>query len=213
MIRFVILIGTALFSVILLLVLFWKFWFLRDPERDIPTGNVIVSPADGRIIAIEEYDIARGETASIPKGLFGEIETSLSQVASQGHIISIFMSPLDVHINRSPITGTILSQTYTPGTFQPANRWPKSFIENEKNELLIRGENITVKVIQVAGFVARRIQSFVKPNDHVVKGERIGLINLGSQCVLILPQEGITLNIRNGDRVSAGSSIIATLSP
>ncbi|MBI3336888.1 phosphatidylserine decarboxylase family protein [Candidatus Peregrinibacteria bacterium] len=206
-------IGAGLIGTTLCLILFWKFWFLRDPERMIPSGDLIVSPADGRIMSIEKFDISKGETTSIPKGMFGAIETSLTEVGSAGYIISIFMSPLDVHINRSPIAGTILSQTHTPGTFHPANRWPESFLENEKNEFLIQGEHITVKVIQIAGFLARRIQSLVQTGHHVTKGERIGLINLGSQCVLILPQEHIVLNLRIGDRVSAGSSIIATIEP
>jgi len=205
-------IGAGLIGVAVCLVLFWKFWFLRDPERIIPSGDVIVSPADGRIITIEEYDISKGETTSIPKGMFGAIETSITQVASAGYIVSIFMSPLDVHINRSPIAGAILSQAHTPGTFLPANRWPESFIKNEKNEILIQGESVTIKVIQIAGFLARRIQSFVQPGQTLIKGERIGLINLGSQCVIILPKKGVMLNIQKGDRVSAGSSIIATLS-
>lgn len=205
--------GVGIIGAALCLILFWRFWFLRDPERVIPSGDLIISPADGRIIAIEEYDIARGETASIPKGLFGEIQTSLNEVAPNGYIISIFMSPLDVHINRAPLAGTIVSQKHTTGTFRPANDWPRSFIKNEKNELLIQGESINVKVIQIAGFLARRIQSFVKPSDHVAKGERIGLINLGSQCVLILPRARITLQVRTGDRVSAGTSVIATIAP
>lgn len=206
-------IGFGMIGAALCMILFWKFWFLRDPKRVIPSGDMIISPADGHIIAIEEYDIARGETASIPKGLFGEIETSLNEVSPSGYIISIFMSPLDVHVNRTPIKGVILSQTYTPGTFRAANDWPRSFIKNEKNELLIQGDGITIKVIQIAGFLARRIQSFVKTGDRVTKGERIGLINLGSQCVLILPRMHIAIQVRTGDRVSAGTSVIATIAP
>lgn len=206
-------IGVGVIGAALCLILFWRFWFLRDPQRVIPSGDNIVSPADGRIMAIEEYDITKGETLSIPKGLFGEIQTSLADVAPKGYIISIFMSPLDVHMNRAPIKGVILSQTHTPGTFRAANDWPRSFVKNEKNELLIQGDEITIKVIQIAGFLARRIQSFVKTGDRVTKGERIGLINLGSQCVLILPTKRITLLVRMGDIVSAGNSIIATIAP
>jgi len=194
--------------------LYWKFWFLRDPERVIPSGDVIVSPADGTVLQIIPFDVENdGERAEWKKGGLGHIQTSLSEICTEGYIVSIFMSPFAVHFNRAPIAGTVIRQQHMPGKFLPAYQYPLSLIENEKNEITLRGDALTVKVIQVAGFLVRQIQSFVHVNDRLEKGQRLGLINFGSQCSLILPKKNITLTVKKGDTVYGGSSILATCLP
>jgi len=184
---------------------FYKYWFLRDPHRTIPEGGNIVSPADGKVIKITPFD---SSTIEIKKGYFGKIQTLTKDVVKKGILISIFMSPMNVHINRSPIDGRIVSLKHTKGKFKRANSIRA--INNEKNEIIIENDEIgKLKVIQIAGFLARRIVSFVEENTIVNKGQRIGLIKFGSQVVLIIPE--IELCIKEGQKVKAGKTIIAHL--
>ena len=178
--------------------------FYRDPERKIPKGNNIVSPADGRVISI--IDTSKKEI-KVNKGLFGKVNVFTKDIAKECYAVSIFMSPLDVHINRSPIGGTIKSVKHTKGKFFKAYDLEKS-LENEKNEIIIQNKKMKIKVIQIAGFLARRIKCYVKPNQKVNKGEKLGMIALGSQATMIMPK-GVNLKIALGDKVEAGSSIIA----
>ena len=147
-------IALAVFAIIFLLN------FYRDPKRTIPKGNNIVAPADGKIISI--IDTSKS-SIKIKKGIFGRIRALTKDVAKECHVISIFMSPLDVHINRAPIAGTIKSIKHTRGSFFKAYDLEKS-LGNEKNEIIIQNRNIKVKVIQIAGFLARRIKCYVKKN-------------------------------------------------
>ena len=180
--------------------------FYKDPKRTIPKGNNIVSPADGRIISI--IDTSKNNL-TISKGLLGKIRTTSKDVAGKCYAISIFMSPLDAHINRSPIEGTIKSVKHTKGRFFKAYDFEKSF-ENEKNEIIIESKNMKVKVIQIAGFLARRILCYAKINEKVNKGQKIGMIALGSQATLIIPRT-MELKARIDDKVKAGESIIANV--
>jgi phosphatidylserine decarboxylase len=182
---------------------FWKYVFLRDPARRIPKGKSIVSPADGKVIEIKGFV----KEDFISKGKFGKIMPQLGKVGERGTIISIFMSPLNVHINRAPIAGKVIFQQHTNGRFLVASS-PRAFIENERNEIVIQGRGIRVGVIQIAGALARRIVSIVEVGRVVEKGQRIGLINLGSQVSVVLP-EGIKPLVKVGDRVKAGESVIA----
>ncbi len=191
---------------------FWRCVFLRDPDRIIPEGNVIVSPADGRIISVQEFSLKDEDQRRIPKGWYGGITTTLRDVAEEGYIVSVFMSVFSVHINRAPMAGTITSQVHRSGSLRTAQRFPKALLENERNEITIESPTMKLKVIQVAGLLARRIESIVRIGQSVAKGERIGLINLGSQCNVILPKHGVHLCVKTGDTVHAGSSIIASLS-
>ncbi|MBR9677071.1 phosphatidylserine decarboxylase family protein [Candidatus Woesearchaeota archaeon] len=186
---------------------FYKFYFLRDPIRTIPPGNNIVSPADGKIIKIIEYD---KKTVKLKKGLFGKIITLSDDVAPTGYFISIMLTVFDVHFQRAPITGQVLKTHYSKGKFIDVvnNRDSLLVLENEKNEILFKNKDLKVKVIQIAGFLARRIHCFVKKSDQMLKGERIGLISLGSQVVLILPKT-VKLKIQKGQRVVGGQTIIA----
>ena len=195
----------VIIALIMLLSLF-LINFYRDPKRAIPKGNNIVAPADGRIISILKIN---KKNISIKKGLLGKIRSLTRDVAEQCCVISIFMSPLDVHINRAPIQGIIKSINHTKGTFFRAYDFDKS-LENEKNEILIQNKKLKVKVIQVAGFLARRIKCYVKKNQKVNKGEKIGMISLSSQTTLLIPA-GVVLKVRLNQHVKAGESVIANL--
>jgi phosphatidylserine decarboxylase len=156
-------------------------YFFRDPEREIPPGPVAVSPADGKVVAVK----AEGG----------------------GNRLSIFLNVFDVHVNRTPIGGVIEKVEYREGQFLVASREECSR-DNEQNVVTVRGEGTTVTFKQIAGLIARRIVCSIKVGDEVGKGERIGLIKFGSRCdVHFGPEWEIT--VRRGERVAAGSSIIA----
>lgn len=191
--------------VISLLILF-LLNFYRDPKRTIPKGGNIVAPADGKVIGI--IDTSR-KSIKLKKGLLGKISTLTEDIAKQCYVVSIFMSPLDVHINRAPIEGFIKSIKYTKGKFFEAYNLEKS-LENEKNEIIIHNKKLKVKVIQIAGFLARRIRCYIKKNQKVNKGEKIGMIALSSQTTLVIPK-GVGLKVKVKDKVKAGSTIIAVL--
>lgn len=186
--------------------IFWKFIFLRDPKRDIPKGKNIVSPADGRIL--EVLNIKNKKEITIHKKYFGKIQTLCSDVGEDSIIISIFMSPLNVHINRVPIDGKVLSVEHKPGKLLAVNTL-KAGLENEKSEVLLNTKIGKIKFIQVAGFLARSIENRLKIGQEVKKGERYGLINLGSQLIVILPKNKIKIKVKKGDKLKAGESILA----
>jgi phosphatidylserine decarboxylase len=161
-------------------------FFFRDPQRTSPSETgVIVSPADGRVTRVR---------ALVP-------DDSTSPM-----IISIFLSPLDVHINRSPIAGKITDVTYTQGKFLMATKEDSSLV-NEQNALTIRGEDLTVVCKQIAGVLARRIICWKRAGDNVALGERIGLIKFSSRTDLILPPN-VRVEVREGMRVRGGATII-----
>lgn len=160
-------------------------FFFRDPDRLIPAGEGIVSPADGRIV-------------------------DLRQIEMDGRPwwkISIFLNIFDVHVNRAPLGGIISKQVYSAGKFLVASRSEASFA-NEQNTVTIEGECATVVFKQIAGLVARRIVFNKKVGDRVERGERVGLIKFGSRVDLFLPL-GFTPQVAVGDRVKGGSSWIA----
>lgn len=156
-------------------------YFFRDPKRSVPTGEgLIVSAADGRVTRIED--------------------------TPDGKVVSVFLSPVDVHINRSPISGTITKLTYTPGKKLPATSNNASFV-NERNSLVIEGEGITVTCTQIAGILARRIVCWPKEGDKLERGEKFGLIKFSSRTDLLLPIETQVL-VKTGDRVVGGETVI-----
>jgi phosphatidylserine decarboxylase len=164
--------------------------FFRDPERDVPqTPGLIVSPADGRIVQVVD-------------------ETHEGRPVRR---LSIFMSPLDVHVNRAPIAGVIESVSYRKGTFGIAAK-DEASIENEQNVFTLAGEQDKVIVKQIAGVVARRIVFWKRVGDRLARGERVGLIKFGSR-VDVLFEPGIKLRVKVGDRVRAGSTILGTTEP
>lgn len=171
----------------LLLAGFMAFFF-RDPERNCPVDDrIVVSPADGRVVVASPVD---------------ETENSAVQ-------ISIFLSPMDVHVNRSPIAGRIADVVYKPGAFHIASRSIAS-VENEQNVVTVSGEKLTIVFRQIAGVLARRIVLKKKKGDQVALGERIGLMKFSSRMDVILPAE-IELLVRKGDRVVGGISILGRL--
>jgi phosphatidylserine decarboxylase len=173
--------GVWLASPLWVLALFCLYFF-RDPERPIPDGPVAVSPADGKVVAV-----------------VGE--------GSDTQRLSVFLNIFDVHVNRTPIAGTVTEVSYQAGRFHVASRAQASS-QNEQNVVTVRGGDTTVVFKQIAGLIARRIVCTKKPGDTVAAGERIGLIKFGSRVdVLFGPEWEIA--VRPGMRVSAGSSVIA----
>jgi phosphatidylserine decarboxylase len=161
--------------------------FFRDPERPIPTlAQAIISPADGRIVQViqESYE------------------------GCPVFRVSIFMSALDVHVNRAPIAGVVKEVSYRKGTFRVALEEAAS-IENEQNVFTLEGEQGRVVVKQIAGLLARRIVFWKRPGDFLARGERFGLIKFGSR-VDVLMEPDVALRIKVGDHVRAGSSILGT---
>ncbi len=162
-------------------------FFFRNPKRVIPAaGNVIVSPADGKVVRISQ----------IPR----------EEVGGGGHQISIFLSIFDVHLNRSPIDGTVQDFQYKRGKFKVAFDDEASRV-NEQNIIAIGGQGIQIIVKQVAGLIARRVICWKKPGNQLRRGELIGLIRFGSRVDIILP-ESVKIRVRIGDRVKGGSFII-----
>jgi len=192
--------------VVLLLLILFLLNFYRDPQRRIPKGRNIVAPADGRIISI--IDTSK-KSIEIKKGIFGKINTLTKDIARECYVISIFMSPLDVHVNRAPIAGIVKSVKYTKGKFFKAYNLEKS-LQNEKNEIIIQNKKLKVKVIQIAGFLARRIKCYLRKNQKINKGGKIGMIALGSQTTLILPK-GVVLKVKIDEHVKAGEDVVAVL--
>jgi len=190
-----------------LFLLFWRFWFLRDPEREIPAGDVLISPADGVVIKI--IDIGDAESVEIKKGMIGKIQAYCADIKKPCCMISIFMNPLDVHRQRVPYSGKVVSVKHEKGKFGSA----MSFIhglENEKSETTIETDKLgRYKVLQIAGLLVRRIENWLKEGQEVKKGDKMGLINFGSQVTLILPKEKLNIVVKEGDKVKAGSSVIA----
>ena len=190
----------------MLLIVWFLINFYRDPCRRIPEGNNIVSPADGRVIGIID---TKEDEVKINKGMFGKIKILTKDISKECYVVSIFMSPFDVHVNRSPIDGVVKSVKHSEGKFFGAYNLEKS-LENEKNEIIIQNKRIKVKVIQIAGFLARKIKCNVKKNQKINKGDKIGMIVFGSQATLVLPKT-VNLIVNINDKVKAGESIIGVL--
>jgi phosphatidylserine decarboxylase len=156
-------------------------YFFRDPERAIPSGPVAVSPADGKVVAVK--------------------------VDGANTLISIFLNIFDVHVNRTPIAGTIAGVRYQKGRFLVASKELASS-ENEQNTVVVQGDGTLVTFKQIAGLIARRIVFNKRPGDVVAAGERVGLIKFGSRVDVMLGPEW-ELAVRQGMRVQAGASILA----
>ena len=165
--------------------LFVSFFF-RDPERTPPADpDVIVSPADGRVMEIVEE----------------------ARAGKLGRRISVFLSIFDVHVNRSPVAGRITSIEYRSGKFHAAMRGQASE-ENEQNAFHVQTDRGEVVFKQIAGWIARRIVCWKSPGDSVIRGERVGMIRFGSRMDIWLP-EGTETLVRPGQHVAAGSSPLA----
>ena len=167
-------------------------WFFRDPERIGPEAeNVFVSPADGKVILVEEVTDAR----------FGNDIV---------HKVSIFMNVFNVHVNRFPLTGTVQHVVLQPGKFYSADS-ARGALKNEFCALKVKTENdLSYGVVQVAGLIARRIVCWAEKHDRFQTGQRYGLIRFGSRVDLYLPL-AVQVSVKKGDRVRAGETILAAL--
>ena len=163
-------------------------YFFRDPDRTVPdTPGIVVSPADGKVMIAGPSD---GRWA--PPGEWIQV--------------TIFLSPLDVHMNRSPVAGRITRVDYRPGRFLPA--YKASANDNELNELWIDSDHRTIVFRQVVGVLARRIVCRVQPGDDVERGERIGLMKFGSRMDVFLPTDAHLL-VSVGQKVVGGETVLA----
>ena len=176
----------------------WVAAFFRDPVRTTPVDpKLIIAPADGLVTMVKR--VAAPLELAGEGGLTGEFTR-----------VSIFMSVFDVHINRSPIAGTIRRIAYVPGKFLNADL-DKASEDNERQHFLVeRDDGVAIGFTQIAGLVARRIMSFVKEGDRVEAGERIGLIRFGSRVDVFLPA-GTGSQVLLGQRTIAGETILGEL--
>jgi len=182
---------------LLVIVALWVASFFRDPVRTTPRGDtLIVSPADGLVTMIADVPV--------PRELAGDDALGSGIVTR----VSIFMSVFDVHINRTPIGGTIKRVVYISGKFLNADL-DKASEENERQHILVEGrDGLRIGFTQIAGLVARRIVPFVKPGDIVATGQRVGLIRFGSRVDVFLPA-GAAPRVMLGQRALAGETVIA----
>jgi phosphatidylserine decarboxylase len=199
--------GLILVPLVLALLLAWAGWikvaalfgivagfmayFFRDPDRLAPVvPGAILAPADGRVTAVR---------AGVSDPFVGPAQA-----------VSIFLSPLDVHVNRAPLAGLVVGVEYRPGEKMAAYREEASE-RNERTTIAIQGEAARVVVRQIAGVLARRIVCRVRPGDKLAAGERFGLIKFGSRTDLILPAT-VRLRVKTGDRVLGGETVMGVLS-
>jgi phosphatidylserine decarboxylase len=174
-------------TLIFLLVAAFMAYFFRDPERIPPDDpKLVVAPADGRVTRVKP----------------------LTEEPGSPTVVSIFLSPLDVHINRSPIAGKITETVYTRGKFLMATNERASLV-NEQNALTIRGE-IEVVCTQIAGILARRIVCWKKAGETLALGERFGMIKFSSRTDLVLPAN-VKVTVTQGARVRGGTTVIGRI--
>ncbi len=204
--KYVLIAGVLTFFTLLV----WDFWvwpmllltigvaaFFRDPVRVVPQGEgLILAPADGQVTMVERVTLPPDLVTS-----FGMGSASLVRV-------SIQMTLFDVHVNRTPIGGTVRQVIYVSGKFLNTEL-DKASEENERQHIVVEDrDGMRVAITQIAGLVSRRIVSFVKPGDMIVAGQRIGLIRFGSRVDIYLPDD-MTCQVAPGQRCVAGETIVA----
>jgi len=177
---------TIIPGVIFTILSLFALFFFRDPAREItPGANVILAPADGVVLPFDYYQYADG---------------------TKTPMLSIFLSPLNVHINRSAVTGKVLAVEKRTGLYLPAYK-PDAAEKNEMNMIIVQTDYGIVVMRQVVGFIARRLVCNLQPGQMVTAGQRIGLMKFGSRMDLILPSN-IEIKVKPGEKVRAGQSII-----
>jgi len=180
-----IVLGYWLLALPLLLLAAFMAFFFRDPHRSTPNEpGIVVAPADGRVTLVKQAD---GEE-------------------NRESLVSIFLSPLDVHINRAPVAGEITEIAYKTGKFLMATR-EDSRLLNEQNSLTIKGDHLTVRCTQIAGILARRIVCWKRTGERVKCGDRFGMIKFSSRTDLLMPAE-VEILVHEGMHVRGGETII-----
>jgi phosphatidylserine decarboxylase len=179
-------------QVIFFLLWLWIVWFFRIPNRTFTKGeNLVIAPADGKVVVIEET-----------------IETEYFK--DKRLQVSIFMSPLNVHVNRSPINGEVKYMKYHPGKYLVA--WhPKSSTENERTTVVVGNNKTTLLMRQIAGALARRICYYVKEGQPIAQNEEFGFIRFGSRVDIYFPV-GTQIDVKIGQKVEGGVTVLAKMS-
>ncbi len=171
----------------------FTLYFFRDPDRDLPDedlSRIVIAPADGKVFLVhdvEEPDYLKGP----------------------GKQVAIFLSPLDVHVNRNPISGVIEHKAYHKGQFVPAFKDKSSEI-NERTHIGVKGEHTKLMMKQIAGTIARRIVCPLEEGEKVTIGERYGMIKFGSRTDIIVPPD-VEIMVKPGDRVVGGKTILCRI--
>lgn len=186
---------TSIFVGLGLLLALFTLWFFRDPDRTIPIEalqdeSLIVAPADGKIVQME-------------------VEIERHYLKGESKRVSIFLSPIDVHVNRTPVTGVVDFYEYVPGDYLVAYH-PKSSEKNEHSRIGVNSKYGKVFYKQIVGLVARRIVCELKVGDKITVGDKIGMMKFGSRMDIALEPDAEVL-VKIGDRVVAGETIIAKL--
>jgi phosphatidylserine decarboxylase len=182
--------GNLVWAIVPVLLACFFFWFFRDPTRPVPVeAGLVVSPADGKITEVARIQTPGGERIRL----------------------SIFLSVFDVHVNRSPIAGTVREVRYQKGQYLNALN-PDSAERNEQNIVTVQGEEFDVSFKQIAGLLARRIVFRFRVGDFVERGERVGLIKFGSRVDVLLPAHA-HIRVVLGQRVKGGASVLADIQP
>jgi phosphatidylserine decarboxylase len=186
------LLGLTVPTLFVLAITFFVVYFFRDPDRIVPNAAAtVVSPADGKVIAVETVDESPFYEGGCKK-------------------ISVFMSVFNVHVNRIPYEGTVKKILYHPGKFIAANR-NKASSDNERNAIFLEtDEGSHITVVQIAGLIARRIICTVEPEQSVRRGQRLGMICFGSRVELFVPPE-TEIGVAVGEHVKAGVTIMGVL--
>jgi phosphatidylserine decarboxylase len=177
---------------LLLLLSAFTLVFFRDPARSSPAGaNLVLSPADGKVVLVQ--DVVEDEF-----------------IKGEGVQVSIFMSPLNVHVNRYPVSGTVGYFRYFPGEFLVAFD-DKASARNERTHIGVENPKARLLFKQIAGFVARRIVADLKEGDRAVAGEKFGMIRFGSRVDVIMPRN-VTVKVKVGEKTVAGETVLAEMS-
>ena len=186
------LLGLGLLTVVCLVLTLFTAWFFRNPERVPPPGEKwVVAPADGKVIFVGEVHEPR----------CGELPATK---------ISIFMNVFNVHVNRVPVSGTVIDRFYNPGRFLNA-ALDKASLENEQCGLVVQtAEGQKVMFVQIAGLIARRIVTYPEVGDRIERGRRYGLIRFGSRVDVYLPPGSVVM-VRLGEQTTAGETVLGEL--
>lgn len=206
---------TAIMTIWLIIICysFYVFWFLRNPQRpEINDNSKFISPANGKIVQIVQRD---QQQIPVIKKHYEAFKTFTDDVSQSGYLISIMMTPLNVHYQRAPLSATLIKQTSTPWKFLNAiklNQLNDVIFKNERNEMLRETKNwFTYKIIQIAWKLARRIVPMTDIWENKTQWDTIGLIKFWSQVTIILPYTNVDIIVKTWDIVIDWQTIIANI--